>query len=335
MYLHDHRGSDDQLSSFEAEESFIEFSIRGNEKLSTSITGIILNCLTDLRQDVRLIDVSQLTSSPVAHLVITFGLRELKAREKVLEQVLNTCSSQQWDVDYKLFPRTEESFDTHGLSTDDSIKTVPVVAHILQSGSQIKADILNDAARILMDHRMKVDSIFTESNGDNETEQFQSLEFHGALTLDETAPASLFQLNAVRECAGALETACRAHDAEAVMRQDIMLNRSNTLVVMGLNESILEEELVDVLSRAAGVALTPRPGLVCPGKLRDKIRALANQPVSIIEECMRQTRLTTGAFVTCEALRMCGCKTALVTQGFAWAADVVGKQFGFTHVLCN
>eukprot|EP00923_Selenidium_pygospionis_P001708 GHVN01002461.1.p1 GENE.GHVN01002461.1~~GHVN01002461.1.p1 ORF type:complete len:769 (+),score=78.30 GHVN01002461.1:2029-4335(+) len=214
-------------------------------------------------------------------------------------------------------------------------QNINIVAHVLLKGTALTPHLLTGCAAAFATADIVLQSVHAERGSTLQTE-LQSLEFRFCCQ-DSDNSGSSSNSSCLRSLKFDLKAAAQRCGGEATLRRDALLNKSNTLVVMGMNETLLQEETVDVLLREAQLEEmigSDNPG-TAPESLREKLAALRGQPESIIHEAMKRTSITTGAFVVCQALRMCGYKLALMTQGFDWAADVIGKQFGFDYVLRN
>ena len=112
--------------------------------------------------------------------------------------------------------------------------------------------------------------------------------------------------------------------------------RGARLVVMDVDSTLIQDEVIDILADMAGVgdqvkAITEaamRGELDFTDSLRARVAALAGLPQEALLEASRNVRFTPGARTLCRTLRRLGFRVCLVSGGFeeviAPLADVLG-----------
>ena len=126
--------------------------------------------------------------------------------------------------------------------------------------------------------------------------------------------------------------------------QDAGLNRfARKLVVMDVDSTLIEQEVIDLLAEVSGVgeqvrAITEsamRGELDFETSLRKRVALLSGQPESIIQTVAKQISLTPGARTLIRTLKKLGHGVGLVSGGFSQVVDPIAAQLGIPHVRSN
>jgi len=126
--------------------------------------------------------------------------------------------------------------------------------------------------------------------------------------------------------------------------QDAGLNRfARKLVVMDVDSTLIEQEVIDLLAEVSGVgdqvrAITEsamRGELDFETSLRKRVALLNGQPESIIQTVAKQISLTPGARTLIRTLKKLGHGVGLVSGGFSQVVDPIAAQLGIPHVRSN
>lgn len=123
-----------------------------------------------------------------------------------------------------------------------------------------------------------------------------------------------------------------------------MLDRNGPLlVVMDVDSTVIEQEVIELIAVFAGVAdevravteSAMRGELDFEQSLRARVSLLAGLPVTVLDDVKQQVVLTKGARELCNALTARGDAIALVSGGFdVVVADIAGK-LGIRHFRAN
>lgn len=119
--------------------------------------------------------------------------------------------------------------------------------------------------------------------------------------------------------------------------------RGARLVVMDVDSTLIQDEVIDLLAERAGVlaevsALTEaamRGELDFAESLRQRVALLAGLPVEALEETSRRIRLTPGARTLCRTLRRLGFRVCLVSGGFEEVITPLADQLGVDGLRAN
>ena len=126
--------------------------------------------------------------------------------------------------------------------------------------------------------------------------------------------------------------------------QNSGLNRfARKLVVMDVDSTLIEQEVIDLLAEAAGVgeqvrSITEsamRGELDFEASLRKRVSLLKGQSASIIDEVTSKISLTPGARTLLRTLNKLGHGVGLVSGGFSQVIDPLAAQLGIANVRSN
>ena len=122
------------------------------------------------------------------------------------------------------------------------------------------------------------------------------------------------------------------------------LNRfARKLVVMDVDSTLIEQEVIDLLAEASGIgqevrAITEsamRGELDFETSLRKRVALLKGQPESIIAAVAKEVTLTPGARTLIRTLKKLGHGVGLVSGGFSQVVNPIAKQLGIENVQSN
>jgi phosphoserine phosphatase len=119
--------------------------------------------------------------------------------------------------------------------------------------------------------------------------------------------------------------------------------RGQHLVVLDVDSTLIQDEVVELVARAAGVedevrSLTEaamRGELDFAESLERRVALLAGLDAAALDVVRSQIRLTPGARTLVRTLKRLGHKVALVSGGFTAVVDDLGKELGVDYVRAN
>lgn len=126
--------------------------------------------------------------------------------------------------------------------------------------------------------------------------------------------------------------------------QDVSLeSRGQYLVVMDVDSTLIQNEVVDLLAEKAGVgdqvsAITQRAmngELDFTQALQERVSLLAGLPESAIEQVRNEIQLTPGARTLCRTLNRLGYRIVLVSGGFTNVIAPLAAELGVSEVRAN
>ncbi len=132
-------------------------------------------------------------------------------------------------------------------------------------------------------------------------------------------------------------------DMDVAIQPEGLGRRAKRLVVMDVDSTLIQEEMIDVLAELAGRgeqvrAITEQAmlgHLDFETALHQRVKELAGLPVASLETAAARLRLTPGARTFVRTLRRLGYKTALVSGGFTAFTDRLRTQLGVDHAFAN
>lgn len=119
--------------------------------------------------------------------------------------------------------------------------------------------------------------------------------------------------------------------------------RGQHLVVMDVDSTVIQDEVIDLLAEEAGVAdrvaaITERAmagELDFEASLRERVALLAGLDAEVIDRVRARVRLTPGARTLCRTLTGLGYRVCLVSGGFHEVVDDLAAQLGVHAVRAN
>lgn len=117
----------------------------------------------------------------------------------------------------------------------------------------------------------------------------------------------------------------------------------SVLVVMDVDSTVIEQEVIELLATHAGVeqevrAITEsamRGELDFEASLRARVSQLAGLPVSVFDAVREAVRFTPGAIELCTSLQAAGHRVALVSGGFDVIVAHIAAELGITDYRAN
>lgn len=133
------------------------------------------------------------------------------------------------------------------------------------------------------------------------------------------------------------------HGADVSVQQAGLDRRGQYLVVMDVDSTFIQDEVIDLLADEAGVmdkvaAITEEAmagRLDFEQSLRARVALLEGLPVAAIDAVRERISLTPGARTLCRTLQRLGYRIALVSGGFHEVIDPVAAELGVDEVRAN
>jgi len=153
------------------------------------------------------------------------------------------------------------------------------------------------------------------------------------------------------DVSGATATSIRRGLAQAAFEtgadiavQDAGLDRRGQhLVVMDVDSTVIQNEVIDLLAQEAGVlsevaSITDRAmsgELDFAASLRERVALLKGLPVTALEKVRGQITLTPGARTLCRTLKTLGYRVCLVSGGFVEVISPLADELGIDRLRAN
>jgi phosphoserine phosphatase len=119
--------------------------------------------------------------------------------------------------------------------------------------------------------------------------------------------------------------------------------RAMRLIVMDVDSTLVQDEVVDVLAERAGCAAevakitdaTMRGDLDFAASLRERVALLAGLDAAILDSVRSSLRLAPGARTLIRTLKRLGYRCAIVSGGFTQITDALAERLGIDYAAAN
>ena len=140
-----------------------------------------------------------------------------------------------------------------------------------------------------------------------------------------------------------LAAVAAAHGADIAVQEADIDRRGQYLVVMDVDSTFIQDEVIDLLADEAGVLpqvaeITERAmagELDFEQSLRARVALLSGLPVEALDRVRARVTLTPGARTLCRTLTRLGYRVALVSGGFTRIIAPIAADLGVTDVRAN
>ncbi|SDU67281.1 phosphoserine phosphatase SerB [Jiangella alkaliphila] len=134
-----------------------------------------------------------------------------------------------------------------------------------------------------------------------------------------------------------------AEGADVAVQPSGLLRRAKRLVVMDVDSTLVQGEVIEMLAEKAGVldqvaSVTSRAmagELDFAASLRERVRLLAGLPASAVAEVRAAVELTPGARTLVRTLKRLDYKCAIVSGGFSQITDPLADELGIDYAAAN
>jgi len=277
------------------------------------ITAEVTKLLADA--NVRLLDVEQVVVQGFLNLHFLIDL-ELSASRPVLMELLWKARELEVEVDFVVRPRAEAE------QRPAQSWAVTIVS------DEVGAKILAEASATAARHGFNIDSIRRLSGA-----RFASVE----MLLGGRSGADI---EALRADFIDLE---RKHGCDLSVQREGLLRRSKRLIIMDMDSTLIQQEVIDELAREAGAyekvaAATERAmngEIGFDEALRERCMALAGAPASAFEAVLDRIELTPGAERLVKVLQRLGYRLAVISGGFTQVVEPLRRRLGLDYAFAN
>lgn len=130
---------------------------------------------------------------------------------------------------------------------------------------------------------------------------------------------------------------------DVAVRRAGLDRRGQHLVVMDVDSTLIQNEVIDLLAGHAGVAdqvaaITERAmagEMDFAESLTERVKTLAGLPVSVLDDVRAEVELTPGARTLIRTLKRMDYVVALVSGGFAEVIEPIAEDLGVDHLRAN
>lgn len=135
----------------------------------------------------------------------------------------------------------------------------------------------------------------------------------------------------------------RVHGVDLSIQPDGLGRRSRRLVVLDVDSTLIQDEVIDLMASEAGCAqevaeLTARAmdgSLDFSDALTARVALMAGLDTEALDRVRDKVRLTPGARTFVRTLKRMGFKVAVVSGGFTFVTDALAVDLGLDHASAN
>ncbi|MSW93479.1 MAG: phosphoserine phosphatase SerB [Actinobacteria bacterium] len=239
--------------------------------------------------------------------------------------------------------------DIESSLVDGTIATVTALATSLQLELSIEQDVAESSTK--KRDRIQIILLGSPLRPEAITRVAQELTERGA-NVDRIRRIASYPVTAILfEASGATTTSIRRALAQAAFEtgadiavQDAGLDRRGQhLVVMDVDSTVIQNEVIDLLAHEAGVlnevaSITERAmagELDFAASLRERVALLKGLPVESIAKVRDKISLTPGARTLCRTLKTLGYRVCLVSGGFVEVISPIADDLGIDRLRAN
>jgi len=195
-------------------------------------------------------------------------------------------------------------------------------------GGEVNALALARISAILAEHEVNIERISKLTQG-----QLRCVEFL------VTVPPDL----EMRAMTRTLLHAGGGLKVDIAVQKESLYRRAKRLVVMDMDSTLIQIEVIDELARIAGVGeqvatITERAmngELDFQAALRERVALLQGLSATALEEVYRNIPFTPGAKTLVRILKRLGFRTAVISGGFTFFTDRLKAELGLDYAFAN
>jgi phosphoserine phosphatase len=140
-----------------------------------------------------------------------------------------------------------------------------------------------------------------------------------------------------------LARAAATHAIDVAVQRGGLHRRAMRLIVMDVDSTLIQDEVIDLLARRAGCALevakvteaAMRGELDFGASLHERVALLAGLDAAVLDEVRHDLRLTSGARTLIGTLGGLGYKFGIVSGGFLQVIGPLAAELGIGYVAAN
>ncbi len=266
--------------------------------------------------DMKLIDVEQVVVQGMLSLTFVVENAEGKLEERpILKDLLWKARELGLHIDFQLGNRPD--------------RRTPVQSWaVTLLSDRISAAMLAEAANAAAKRSFNIDKI-----GQLSGTAMSSIEL--TLSADKSSDAEGLKRDLL---------AMQGHfGCDVALQREGLMRRSKRLVVMDMDSTLIQQEVIDELARRYGVfdkvaAITERAmngELDFDDALRARVALLAGAPATILGDVQDALAFTPGAEHLVRVLKRLGYRLALISGGFIELAEPIRQQLGLDYAFAN
>jgi len=285
--------------------------------ITAELTGVIAT------NQVALLDIEQVVVQGQLTLCLLLGVDPRPGHgDPVLKDLLFTAKGMGLDLSFKALAAPAFTGDVQQFA-------------VTAIGDDLDAAGVRTVAQVLADHRVNIERIGRLSDGN-----LASVEFLIAMPVSADAATAHAQAKDLRRTLIEATTDLRI---DIAVQRETLTRRSKRLVVMDMDSTLIQMEVIDELARIRGVGdqvaeLTRRAmagELDFEQSLRARVGLLEGLDAGALADLVRRLPITPGARELLAVLRTLGYRTAVISGGFSFAANALKEQLGLDYAYSN
>ena len=301
------------MSDTKASSDAIRITCTGVDRpgITAEIAGVLAEA------SAKLLDIEQVVVEGRVNLAFVVSLAGGEAAARpVLKDVLWKARELGLDMDFDLDPKVAPC---HACKPTWALTVL---------GDPISTDLVASISRI------------TERAGFN-IERIQRLSAQGLVSVEFLLSGHPGEAEVALR-AGLLAIRAQYH-CDLALQRDSLTRRSKRLVVMDMDSTLIQQEVIDELAVALGVvdkvsAITHRAmngEIDFDEALRERVRLLKGTPASTLKTVLERIKLTPGAEELVRVLKRLGYRTAVISGGFIEVVEPIRQQLGLDYAFAN
>ncbi|MBT9555442.1 MAG: phosphoserine phosphatase SerB [Myxococcales bacterium] len=297
--------------------------------ITATLTGIIADA------SAALLDIEQVVVRGQATIMLLIGVEGEQTRgSPVVRDLLFAAKELGLELDFKV--QDEVAIDPTA-AEDRPRYAVTVI------GDAIDARLIHEVSAVLLEHHANIEVIRRLSE-----RTLASLEVEVSLPPGASRSASWAggppgDDDAYIALRKALMALAVSRGVDIALQRETLTRRSKRLVVMDMDSTLIQIEVIDELARAYGVydavaEITHRAmngAMNYEESLKARVALLAGMPMSLALDIANRLPVTDGAEELLRVLRGLGYKTAVISGGFSFAAEVLRQRLGLDYAYSN
>ncbi|GJD12343.1 Phosphoserine phosphatase, partial [Galdieria sulphuraria] len=135
----------------------------------------------------------------------------------------------------------------------------------------------------------------------------------------------------------------KEYQIDIAIQPENIMRRSKRLVVMDMDSTLIQQEVIDELARYANVfekvkEITYRAmngEMDFKESLRQRVSCLKGTPISVFQKVISSLNYTEGARTLCSTLKRLGYKLAVISGGFDFVTQYVRRELSLDYDFAN
>lgn len=193
--------------------------------------------------------------------------------------------------------------------------------------TELKPSALHEVTALLARHNWNIDTI--SSLGDSPV---------SCLELVLSAPSG-----SLSDVEVELVSLASRLQVDIALQEEGLLRRSKRLVVLDMDSTLIQQEIIDELAALHGVkdkvsAITHKAmngELNFEESLRARVDLLKGAPESVFQDVRKNIELTEGASRFCKILKRLGYRMAVISGGFIRVVEPIARELGLDYHFAN